>query len=204
MLPVSAAILTGGKSRRMGEPKALLRLEPAGPTLIERVVGTLRAVAEDVFLVGRPDWPPPDALAAMRMVEDDRQGAADGLIAALAGARHELCIVTACDMPFLDAGFLAEMIAIARDRGRSVLARDDTGRHPLHAVYRRVDLPQIRQDVSAGDRSLIRLCEAIEAIPMDTGRDRARGWSVFNINTPDDLAEARRYDRLLKEHPVHD
>ena len=59
---VSAAVLIGGHSRRMGEPKALLRLSDGEPTLIERTVAALRAVSDDVFLVGAVDGPMPESL----------------------------------------------------------------------------------------------------------------------------------------------
>lgn len=201
---LSAAILTGGHSRRMGEPKAILRLEPDGPTMIERVAAVLRTIADDVFLVGYPAWPIPDSLAEIRIVEDARNSAADGLVAALESSRSALCLVVACDMPFLDTVFLAELVDIARRHDRSVLARDDAGGHPLHAVYKRADLPRIREVVASGERSLMRLCEEIDAVSVRVGNAEARRWSVVNINTPEDFDQAKERVRFLKEHPVHD
>jgi molybdopterin-guanine dinucleotide biosynthesis protein A len=52
---VSAAVLIGGHSRRMGEPKALLRLVDDGETLVERVVARLGAVTREIALVGAPE-----------------------------------------------------------------------------------------------------------------------------------------------------
>src|SRR5256885_9103738 len=47
---LSAAILTGGQSRRMGRDKALLVLD--GRTLLERTLATLAEVADEVIIVG--------------------------------------------------------------------------------------------------------------------------------------------------------
>ena len=188
---VSAAVLIGGQSRRMGEPKALLRLDPEGPTLLERAVMAVRGVTDDVFLVGRPAWALPPSLADQRIVADAGQGAADGLIAALGAAMQGLCLVVACDMPFLDSSLLEQMIATARRADRSVIARDATGLHPLLAVYRTADRGRIAAEVGAGRRALMEIAEAIGAIAFEVDDDR--GWSVFNVNTPDDLALARAH-----------
>lgn len=201
-LCVSAAILTGGRSRRMGQPKAILRLQPEGPTLLEHAVDAVRRVANDVFLVGIPDWPLPDALEGMRIVEDARQGAADGVIAALASAHHDYCLVAGCDMPFLDPTLLSDMVTIARQHDRTVIARDDSGLHPLHAAWRRADLSRIAALVNSGQRSLTRIASDIGAVEFDVTGSR---WSVFNINTPDDLMAARAHvSGSAEENPVHD
>lgn len=186
----------------MGEPKAILRLEPDGPTLVEMVVTTLRQVAAEVFLVGEPDWPLPESLAGMRIVEDARQGAADGVIAALSGANHAVCLVAGCDMPFLDPSLLADMVAMAREHDRTALARDETGVHPLHAAWRRADLGQIEAVVASGQRSLTRIAAIIGAIEFDVA---GKPWSMFNVNTPADLAVAREHaDRLRSpEGEIH-
>ena len=190
---MSAAVLTGGRSRRMGEPKAVLRLEPDAPTLIELVVAALRRVAIEVFLVGQPSWALPSTLAEMRIVEDAQQGAADGVIAALGAAKHDFCIVVGCDMPFLEPSLLLEMIAIAQTHNRSVLAHDSAGAHPLHTVYRREDRKGFEARVAAGERSLTTIAVDLGAIAVDIGSHDMRRWSVFNVNTPTDLAMAREH-----------
>lgn len=193
---ISGAILVGGRSRRMGVPKALLRLDDGGATLIERVAATLGEVADDVILVGTPDWRLPPSLAACRQVADPGTSAADGIVAALDAATDRFCVVVACDMPFLDAGLLRQMRDLALTDARGVIAIDARGVHPLHAVWDRGVIELVRTAVDAGERSLATLARRAGMAPLDLGApgrsDRER-WSVFNVNTPDDLAIARRH-----------
>lgn len=192
---ISAAVLIGGKSRRMGEPKALLRLG-GGETLIERTVATLGDVAAEVVLVGAPTWPLPAALARYRPFADRGESAADGVVAALEAGTHRFCIVVACDMPFLDAGLLREMAGEAARQGRGIVAADARGWHPLHAVWDRDRLSDVRAAVDRGERSLGELARlaGMVVVDLEAPRREVRArWSVFNVNTPVDLAKARAH-----------
>jgi molybdopterin-guanine dinucleotide biosynthesis protein A len=193
---VSAAILIGGKSRRMGKPKLILRLAPNAPTLIEQVAAALRTATDDLFLVGAADWELPAQLSMLPIVSDGGQGQADGVIAALEVARSEFCIIVAGDMPFLDRSLIHEMVSTATHQDRGVLVSDTSGVHPLHAVYRRRDLPRLKSIVASGERSLsiIAADTAMTVITLtDPARPEAHRWSVFNANTPADLNIARAH-----------
>ncbi len=189
---ISAAVLIGGQSRRMGRPKALLRLTKGDPTLIERTVAILRTVADDVFLVGAAGWPLPTPLSACRLAIDEGTSAADGVVTALDAAMHRFCIVVACDMPFLDAGLLRKMGGLALRSGHGVMVSDSRGTHPLHAVWDRETAPALHAAIERGERSLgaLALLADMASLEVD-GAGQDERWSVFNVNTPDDLAVAR-------------
>jgi molybdopterin-guanine dinucleotide biosynthesis protein A len=178
----------------MGEPKLILRLAPDAPTMIEQVAETLRPETDDLFLVGTADWKLPDRLADLPIVSDGRQGAADGVIAALEAARSDFCIIMSGDLPFLDRSLIHEMVSVAARERKGVLVRDVSGLHPLHAVYRRADLPRIKSLVVSGERSLSAIASDIAMTVLsltDPSRPEEHRWSVFNVNTPHDLLIAR-------------
>ncbi len=52
---ISAFVIAGGRSVRMGRDKALLRLGEAGPTLLERAIELAHSVTDDVRIVGRKE-----------------------------------------------------------------------------------------------------------------------------------------------------
>jgi molybdenum cofactor guanylyltransferase len=107
--PLSAAILAGGKSSRMGRDKALLPLVDGGAPMLAIVLDRLSAVADDLLVVAvdRERYEPFGA----RVVPDLYPGGGPlvGIHAAVAHAKHQHCLVVACDMPFLSAPLLDRM-----------------------------------------------------------------------------------------------
>ena len=89
--PISAAVLAGGQSSRMGTDKALLPLIPGGGPLLEIVLERLRLVSNELLIVA-PERPGYDAFGA-RVVPDlfAGGGALVGIHSALSHAAHAHC-----------------------------------------------------------------------------------------------------------------
>ena len=200
--PLSAAILAGGQSRRMGTDKALLRLTPDGPTLIELVVAATSAVADEVFLVANDDRL---ASLGLRTVPDAFPGAGSlgGIYSAVAGSQTPYCLVVACDMPFLSPPLLRALADTPRDY--DVLApylEVGTNRQggakgvyeTLHAIYARAALPTMRAQLIAEQYRIVGFFPQVRVRAVAEERVRALDpqlRSFFNVNTPERLAEAR-------------
>lgn len=204
--PLSAAILAGGQSRRMGTDKALLRLVPGGPTLVERTIAAVGAVAAETFLVANDRRL--DALGhGLRTVPDafPGTGALGGIYSAVAAARHTHCLVVACDMPFLSAPLLMALAAQPRDY--DVLApflpvaasRQGTAGgvyETLHAIYGRAALPAMREQLEAGRLRIVGFFPRVRVRALPSAaieRLDPTGMAFFNVNTPERLAEARAF-----------
>lgn len=110
-------VLAGGRSRRMGRDKALLKTAPSDPCLAERVARELEAAGCDPVLlvgdlqalqpVGRPVVPDPPTAHHHPL---------RGVAAALDHARGlgaELAVVVPCDTPDLRAATLSRLMATA-------------------------------------------------------------------------------------------
>jgi len=145
-------VLAGGKSTRMGTSKALL---PFGPeTMLQRVVRILGGVVSPIVVVAAPDQELP-ALPANAIVTHDEhegRGPLEGLRAGLKALPTEIdaAYVTSCDVPLLAAGFVTEMLELARGYDVAVIEIDGFP-HPLSAIYRRATLPHV-EDLLAHDR----------------------------------------------------
>ena len=145
-------VLCGGKSSRMGTPKAML---PFGPeTMLQRVVRLLGAVVTPIAVVAAREQDLPDLPPSVIVTRDERdaRGPLEGLRAGLKALPPtiEAAYVTSCDVPLLAPAFAARMIELLGDHDIAVMEIDGFA-HPLSAVYRRTTLPHI-ESLLAQDR----------------------------------------------------
>lgn len=188
---VTAFVLTGGKSERMGHDKAFLRL-PSGSTLLENALAVASAVAGEVGIVGPKQRYGTYAWAG-EIVEDifPGRGPLGGIHAALSITQTEWNIFLAVDLPQVSADLLRWMLQQAREAGKQVtMASVDGGLHPLCGVYRRGfkvraehSLQQDQNKVDASfDPNSLRILTEDEV--------RAAGFSpetFLNVNTPEEF-----------------
>ncbi len=204
MAHTAGIVLAGGRSSRMGTPKAAL--EWHGSTLLRRVVGIVqRAVDGPVLIARAPGQPlPPLPIAGLEVVEDARegrgplQGLAAGLVAV--GDRAEAVFLSSTDVPFLHPAFVRRVIDALDADTDVVLPRANGFPQPLAAVYRTSLLPVV-SELLAADRlrpaflfeacRVKRLDEAALLADRAVARHDPRLESVINLNEPADYEEAR-------------
>jgi molybdenum cofactor guanylyltransferase len=186
-------VLCGGKSTRMGSPKASL---PFGPeTMLQRVVRLLGEVVEPIVVVAAADQNLPPLPSDVIVTRDEREarGPLEGLRAGLKALPPSIdsAYVTSCDVPLLVPDFVRQMIDLARDYDIAVMEIDGFT-HPLSAVYRRATLPFV-EDLLARDR--LRPVFLFEAV--NTRRVRPEEMTsdpelrtLRNLNTPEDYEGA--------------
>lgn len=200
--PISAVVVAGGHSTRLGHDKRVLRLwGDNGPTLLEHTVVLMAQHCDEVIVVlNDPEaWP---GLAA-RIVPDlyPQGGPLGGIYSGLVVAAYPFVFAVASDMPLLNAALIAWMIAQPRDydvlvpRTGAGRARNRLGVESLHAIYGAACREPIRRQLDAGNPQVIGFYsearvqyveyETINALDPD-------GRAFRNVNTPDDLDEVRR------------
>jgi molybdenum cofactor guanylyltransferase len=203
MADAAGIVLAGGRSSRMGRPKAAL--EWHGSTLLRRVSGVVgRAVGGPVIVVRAPGQDLPQLPADVRVVEDAREGRGplQGLAAGLAAARDEAdaAYASSTDVPLLHPRFVRRVVDALEDDVDVVLPEVGGFPQPLAAVYR-TELADVVERLIAEDRLrpafLFEACrvrrldaDALLADPalaaLDPGLD-----SVLNLNEPGDYDAAR-------------
>jgi molybdopterin-guanine dinucleotide biosynthesis protein A len=145
-------VLCGGKSSRMGVPKATL---PFGPeTMLQRVVRLLSGVVSPIVVVAARDQELPPLPSDVIVTRDEREarGPLEGLRAGLKALPEtvETAYVTSCDVPLLEPRFVQYMVELLADDDIAVMEIDGFT-HPLSAVYRRAILPHV-ESLLAQDR----------------------------------------------------
>ena len=189
---IAGAVLAGGKSRRMnGLDKSRLAL--GGLTLLERTIGVLEQVFEEVIIVGlaadRGDF-----LHRFPVVEDrySDAGPLGGIHAGLWATTKSAVFFVACDMPFLDPCFMRNQLSHYDGDSCDVLI-PRMGRYlePLHGIYsRRLERPLARFIEDHSERSIRSFLRdaAVEYVDLEERDENRRMFT--NLNTPADFADA--------------
>jgi len=149
---ISAALLAGGESRRMGKDKATLLFY--GKPLWQIQLDLLQKLEPAEILVSArtdPAWRPPD----VHFVADDppSRGPLSGLSAALARMRAKHLLALAIDMPFMTEKYLRFLWG-RTEPGRGVLPEIDNRAEPLAAIYPQEALANVQSALSGKDFSL--------------------------------------------------
>jgi len=136
---LSAVILAGGKSSRMGCDKAFLEFE--GKTLLERQITLARAAgAGEIFIAGRSgtEYAGFDCL----ILHDRFQNAGPlaGIERALASASTSHLLVLAVDLPGLQLNFLRRLLSACRENFGAI-PRIGSQIEPLAAIYPKITQP---------------------------------------------------------------
>ena len=187
----SAIVLAGGKSSRMGRPKAMLPF--GGEPLIVQVIGRLKPLFPDIVVVAAPGQELPDLPATLVRDEVAYQGPVGGIRYGLEACRSGAAFVTSCDVPFLSVSLVAHLAG--RLPGHDVVVPRWEGRlQPLHAVYRRSVVPLLQQQLQRGELRPVSLYDKVRTLKVEEEEIRTvdpEGSSFFNMNTPEE------YDRAV-------
>jgi molybdenum cofactor guanylyltransferase len=198
---LTAFVLAGGKSTRMGADKAFLRV--GEETLLARALKLVRTLTEDVRIVGDPKKFADFAPIVIEDVYRDR-GPLGGIHAALSATASELNLMVAVDMPFLQPQFLLYLVAEARKSGALVTVPQAAGGlQPLCAVYRREFGSLAEESLRDGKNKIDPLFAQVRTSVIGEDELIRAGFSpdMFrNLNTPQDLGEAERVADLRVRH----
>lgn len=194
MSDLTAFVLAGGKSSRMGRDKAFLVL--GKESLLDRALRLVGGLTNDVRIVGDKNK---FAKYAHNVIEDvyPNCGPLGGIHAALRGTPSDLNLILAVDMPVMRPEFLACLTAQARNTSAVVTVPHVGGRfQPLCAVYRREFADVAEAALRKGKNKIDVLFEQTSVQVIGEEQLIAAGFSpeMFrNVNTPEDLELARSF-----------
>ena len=196
LIRCAGIILSGGLNTCMdGRNKAFLTID--GQTFLDRIIATVTSCCHETLLVTRD--PERYADRGLRVVTDilTARSALTGIHAGLVNMQADYGLVVGCDTPLIKAGVLRTLMqAVERDLD-IVVPATGTYFQPLCAIYAKRCAPLIEDQLRRGDFKIANLFSrmSVKRIPYEDFRaSDERLVSFFNINTEDDLKNARAGD----------
>ena len=193
---VTAVILAGGMSRRLGRNKAL---EPfRGETLIHRVIRRMRQVASNIIIVANDDervaeLDLPEGVTSV-IDEYPGKGSLGGIYTGLSAAPTDWAVFCACDMPFPSPQLYRALLS-NRDDNDAVVPVVEGRPEPIHAAYSRACLEPIHAKLAADRLKISGFFDDVSVHYFTEDRVREIDpdlLSFFNINTQQDLEKANQ------------
>lgn len=178
----------------MGRDKGLVPF--MGVPLTQYILDQIQGLGTETIIISNN--PVAYAQFGLPVFEDvyKNVGALGGVYSALYHAKHEYCLLLACDMPFINRPLLDYLIELSPGYDAVIprLQKKEFA-EPFRAVYRKTCLRPIEKAIKSGDRRIIHFFDQVNIRFVDLPeikRFDPQARSFFNINTPQDLAEAQR------------
>ena len=192
-MKVTAIVLAGGKSLRLGRNKALETIQ--GKRLLEHVVDRLRPLASQLLIVtseAQLNLPLPDQAKILVDIYADK-GPLAGIYTGLLASKYSRSIVVGCDMPFLNTELLRFMAELSHGFDPVVPRLSQTMVEPLHAVYAKSCLDKIKAQL---EHNQLEACTLLNTLHIryiereECQRFDPQLLSFLNVNNQSDLDQA--------------
>lgn len=182
---VTGILLAGGKSRRMGVDKTLLRID--GQALFERSLELLQRFFPQVLIAGdRPDLARPNVPAIADLYPGSALG---GLYTGLQAATTDWIFAAPCDMPYPD-GQIIRCLLNHREQADAVVPRTPEGYEPVFALYHKNCLAPMEAMLQQQQYRIYDFYQRI-AIRYVDPEQLPTGWerALINVNTPEQFSQ---------------
>jgi molybdenum cofactor guanylyltransferase len=195
----SAVILAGGESKRLkGQNKALM--EVGGRRVMDRLMSVLAPRFSEIILVTNEplrylEWD-------LIIVTDhfDQRSSLTGIHAGLFTASNPHVLVTACDMPFVQASMIELLLGALAPHLDVIIPKTALGFEPMMAIYSKRCLKPMEAALRKRQYQIQKFFPQVRTLRIeepDLRRCDAELISFYNLNAPGDLDEAERRLRRL-------
>ena len=198
-VPMTAVILAGGKSSRMGYDKALLKI--GEETILEDLLQLTTSIFSETFIIASQSKNYQHLNLRGAVILNDfweNKGPLVGLYTGLSYSMHQVSCVLTCDMPLVDASLLRELIAFWQDSYDAVCPEDSEGRlQPFPGIYSRSSRHFIRLLLDRGETAIRRLFDVLVIRPLVLGKKESE--VLANMNTPKDYEQVSQKKKISSE-----
>lgn len=180
---ISAAVLAGGKSKRLGQNKSLMQIN--GITVLESVLNMVSPYVQKVMII--TNAPEEYGFLDIETAKDIRPGCGplSGIHSALSLASSEYVLVVSCDIPLVGSKQIEQLVSSCR--GYDITIFKHKNFEPLCAVYRRSCIGALNELIDHNEFRIIDLFPTLDVKVI-----RVEDAEIFrSINTKED------YDYIL-------
>lgn len=192
---ITGIILAGGLGTRMGNTRKGF-IEINGRIIIERLLAVYHPLFQEIIIAAREVDDFKSFGYPVAKDNFDARSSLTGIHAGLAAMQSSHGFFAACDAPFLQKGLVEALLSeVEPDFDIIIPLKEDGYREPLCAVYSKRCLKFIEAQLERGDYKIIRFFEHVKVKEVPVARLKADDpdfISFFNVNRPEDLAEAER------------
>ncbi len=191
---ITAVVLAGGRSSRMGRNKAFLKL--GHKTMIETIVESLQKIFRNVIVVTNT----PEKYTMLNQVEfiqdiidTKEKKSLIGLYSGLVASKTDYVFVTGCDMPFVNIEFIKYMIESIKDEDIVVPFCYDHY-EPLYAIYGKRCIPGFKELIEKNKFKIIDIFKNLNVKEIQKSEIRKFDKNTLcfkNINTYEQYMEIK-------------
>ena len=184
---LTGIILSGGKSIRMGENKAFIKIE--GTPIIQRIQTLFERLFDEIIIVTHEKELFSNLHAKIYSDIIPHRGVLGGLYTGLFFSSFTFSFCVACDMPFLNESVIKYLMKNI-ENSDIVVPKTRDGLHPLHAIYSKNCIDPIKKMIDQGKYRVVdfypmvkvKIIDENEFVSLDPNRE-----SFINVNTPEEL-----------------
>ena len=188
-LPLSGAVLAGGRAQRLGgHDKTRLRL--GRESLLSRTLGILNSFCAETLISSNALQQHPGGRIVPDLKKD--QGPLVAIYSCLLAARNPYLLIVAGDMPFIAAPALTKLWQ-DKEGFDVIIPETPDGLQPLAAIYKQSCIPAIAAQLKEKNFKIRRFFDdvRVNVIICSDFPDIYPDNTFLNINSPDDLQKAR-------------
>ena len=191
-LPLTAVIMAGGRGRRLGGiDKPLITI--GGQRIIDRTFRIVSHCCQEILISSNS--PQPYREFPVTIIPDlyPDHGAIGGIYSCLRQASFPYVLILAGDMPFISAAAIRYLWS--RHEGYDViLPKSSDGHQPLHAIYNKNCMEKIKKQLNYGKLKISGFFSEVRVVEIPTTQHPSCFGPryFFNLNTPEDINQARQ------------
>ena len=183
---ITAVILCGGQSKRIGRNKAFLKI--GNKPFVEILINKLQGLFQKIIISTKQPTPYRHLKSAGISIVADRSrvlGSLIGIYSALKKSPTKYIFVIAVDMPTIEPKLIKRLLTV-RKKYDVVIPQTRKGLEPLCAVYSKECLPHIVRQIRNDNYKIIDFFDQVRVKTIRLKKD-----GLLNVNTPKDYCHLR-------------